>query len=108
MAMVRLRGKWTELMWVISPEATKAIEELQTKIRSKMETAKILGAFLTALIVFAAKELATSRPQPTWYPWVAGAGIAFLSFATVAFIVTMFLYDSLLMPVRYWAPMFRR
>jgi hypothetical protein len=28
-----------------------------------------------------------------------------LAFATGAFVVTMFFYDGLLMPVRYWAPM---
>jgi phosphohistidine phosphatase SixA len=104
-AMVRRRDGRTELMWVISPDTTEAIEQLQAKIKSKMDTAKVLGAFLTALFFFAAKELEASRPRPQWYPWAAGAGIALLAFATIAFVVTMFLYDGLLMPVRYWAPM---
>lgn len=48
--MVRRRGRGAELMWVISPATTKAIEQLQAKIKSKMETAKVLGACLTGLI----------------------------------------------------------
>ena len=104
-AMVRRRGRRTELMWVISPDTKEAIEQLQAKIKSKMETAKVLGAFLTALVFFAAKELAASHPRLDWYPWAAGAGVGLLALATIAFVVTMFLYDGLLMPVRYWAPM---
>jgi phosphohistidine phosphatase SixA len=104
-AMVRRRARGAELMWVISPDAEKAIEQLQQKIKSKMETAKVLGAFLTALIFFAAKELSARQDRSDWYPWVAGAGVGLLAFATGAFVVTMFLYDGLLMPVRYWAPM---
>lgn len=45
-AMVRHRDGWTELMWVISPDTGDAIEQLPDKIKSKMETAKVLGAFL--------------------------------------------------------------
>ncbi len=104
-AMVRRRGRWTELMFVISPDTKEAIEQLQAKIKSKMETAKVLGAFLTALTFFAARELAASHPRLDWYPWVAGVAIGLPAFATIAFVVTMFLYDGLLMPVRYRAPM---
>ena len=104
-AMVRREGPRTELMWIISPDTEKAVENLQAKIKSKMETAKVLGAFLTALVFFATKELVASDSRPDWYPWVAGAGVGLLAFATVAFVVTMFLYDGLLLPVRHWAPM---
>lgn len=104
-AMVRRRDGWTELMWVISPDTGDAVEQLQGKIKSKMETAKVFGAFLTALLFFSARELAARRSVADWYPWVAGTGVGLLAFATVAFVVTMFLYDGLLMPVRYWAPM---
>jgi len=67
-----------------------------------MDSAKLLGAFLTALLVFAARELAHVENPPSWHPWVAGAGLALLATATAAYFVTMFLYDGLLMPVRMW------
>jgi phosphohistidine phosphatase SixA len=91
-----------ELQWVLSPSDEKLIEDLRDKIRSKMDSAKLLGAFLTALLVFAARELAAAQNPPSWHPWVAGGGLALLATATAAYFVTMFLYDGLLMPVRMW------
>jgi phosphohistidine phosphatase SixA len=90
------------LRYVLSPSDEKLIEELQAKIRSKMDSAKLLGAFLTALLVFAARELAVAEDPPAWYPWVAGAGLTAIAMATAAYFVTMFRYDGLLMPVRMW------
>jgi phosphohistidine phosphatase SixA len=102
LAMLAGRAGQLELQWVISPSDDKLIEDLRDKIRSKMDTAKLLGAFLTALLVFAARELAAAENPPSWHPWVAGAGLALLGTATAAYFVTMFLYDGLLMPVRMW------
>jgi phosphohistidine phosphatase SixA len=90
------------LKCVLSPSDPEAIEQLHEKIKSKMDTAKLLGAFLTALFVFAAKELSGAKSPPGWYPWLAGLSIAFLAAATAAYFVTMFHYDQLLMPVRFW------
>jgi hypothetical protein len=87
---------------VLSPRDDKLIDDLCDKIKSKMDSAKLLGAFLTAGLVFAARELAQS-PEPTgWQPWVGGAGLTLLAAATAAYFVTMFMYDGLLMPVRMW------
>ncbi len=91
-----------ELQWVLSPSDDKVIEDLRDKIRSKMDSAKLLGAFLTALLVFAARELAATQNAPGWHPWVAGAGLTLLATATATYFVSMFLYDGLLMPVRMW------
>jgi phosphohistidine phosphatase SixA len=91
-----------ELRYVLSPSDEKLIAELQDKIRSKMDAAKLLGAFLTALLVFAARELAGTEDPPGWHPWVAGLGLLLLAAATAAYFVTMFRYDELLMPVRMW------
>lgn len=94
-------GPWT-LQWVLSPSDGTAITELQDKIRSKMDTAKLLGAFLTAVLLLAARELAGPSNTPDWYPWVAGGGLVLLGMGTAAYFVTMLLYDTLLMPVRFW------
>jgi phosphohistidine phosphatase SixA len=96
------RGGPLELRWVLSPSDEKVIEQLQAKIKSKMDSAKLLGAFLTAVLVFAARELAAAADPPVWYPWIAGLGLVLLATATAAYFVTMFKYDVLLMPVRFW------
>ncbi|HEU0213170.1 MAG TPA: hypothetical protein VFR13_03725 [Jiangellaceae bacterium] len=102
LAMLAGPPRQLKLQWVLSPTDEQLIDDLRDKIKSKMDTAKLLGAFLTALLVFAARELATVENPPDWHPWVAGAGLALLATATAAYFVTMFLYDGLLMPVRMW------
>jgi len=96
------RDEPLELKWVLSPSDEDVIKELQDKIKSKMDLAKLLGAFLTALLLFAARELAGVEDPPVWYPWVAGLGLVLLAIATAGYFVTMFKYDALLMPVRFW------
>jgi hypothetical protein len=67
-----------------------------------MDSAKLLGAFLTALLLFAAREVAAVENPPGWQPVVGGIGLVMLAIATAAYFVTMFKYDDLLMPVRMW------
>lgn len=90
------------VLWVLSPSDNRLVDELHAKIKSKMDSAKLLGTFLTALLVFAARELSGVERSPGWYPWVAGLALVLLALATAAYFVTMFLYDELLMPVRFW------
>lgn len=101
LAMLDVRKK-PALRWVLSPSDESVIEQLQDKVKSKMDSAKLLGTFLTALLVFSAKELAGVDNPPAWYPWVAGCGLVLLTMGTAAYFVTMFRYDELLMPVRFW------
>jgi hypothetical protein len=90
------------VLWVLSPIDGKRIEEVREKIKSKMESAKLLGTFVTALLVFAGRELTGISHPPAWYRWVAGVGIVSLALGTAAYFVTMFRYDTLLMPVSFW------
>jgi phosphohistidine phosphatase SixA len=90
------------LRYVLSPSDDKLIEEVQAKIKSKMDSAKLLGAFLTGVLVFGARELAGAEDPPAWQPWAGGLGLVLLATATAAYFVTMFRYDELLMPVRLW------
>lgn len=109
LAMLRRdKGRRWRLEWVLSPESREVISELQAKIKSKMDTAKVLGAFIVALITFAADKLRDNGAAGDWYPWVAGSGIALLAVAAGGYFATMFLYDRLLMPVRFWASPRRR
>ena len=47
-------GEPLVLRWVLSPSDPVVVEELKEKIRSRMESAKLLGAFVTALLLLAA------------------------------------------------------
>lgn len=99
-----------DLLWTIGPSEESEIKDLRDKIRSKMDTAKFLGAFITALVTFVlGKRFDTVKgtgfqaglPQVQailWLITIAGLGLAaLLCFAAVI------CYDSLLMPVRFWA-----
>lgn len=99
--LVGPRGK-PRLRYVLTPSDEGLIEELQDKIRSKMDSAKLLGAFLSAVVLFAAREVAGAENAPSWQPWVGGIGLVMLAMATAAYFITMFKYDELLMPVRMW------
>src|SRR6266545_1336088 len=53
----RRRRPWAprkrrDLLWTIGPDETSAIDDLREKIHSKMDTAKFLGTFITALVTF--------------------------------------------------------
>jgi hypothetical protein len=109
-----LRGS-RELLWTIGPSEASAIIDLRDKIRSKMDTAKFLGAFITALVTFVlSKRFDTHNgialnagllnvQGMLWLITTAGLGLAaFLCFAAVA------CYDGLLMPIRFWESSARR
>jgi hypothetical protein len=102
-------GKRRDLLWTIGPSEESEIKDLRDKIRSKMDTAKFLGAFITALVTFVlGKRFDTVKGAgfQAGLPWVqtilwlitiVGLGLAaLLCFAAVV------CYDSLLMPVRFW------
>jgi hypothetical protein len=104
-----------ELLWTIGPSEASAITDLRDKIRSKMDTAKFLGAFITALVTFVlgkrfdthngiALNTGLLNVQGTlWLITTVGLGLAaLLCFAAVAY------YDGLLMPVRFWESSARR
>jgi hypothetical protein len=108
------RRRWSvrkrrDLLWTIGPTEESAIIDLREKIRSKMDTAKFLGAFITALVTFVlgkrfdahadtALNAGLLNVQPMlWLITIVTLGLAaLLCFAAVAY------YDGLLMPVRFW------
>jgi hypothetical protein len=101
-----------DLLWTVGPDEASAIKDLRDKIRSKMDTAKFLGTFITALVTFvlgkrfdatrggAGAAVGLSNMQTgLWVVTIAALGVAaLLCYAAV------FYYDSLLMPARFWAP----
>jgi hypothetical protein len=92
------------LLWTIHPDDKPALAEIREKIKSKMDTAKVMGAFITALIAFTLGQFAgkTDVSNTTWALRVAT--VVLLFGAAGLFFASLFFYDTLLMPVRFWAP----
>jgi phosphohistidine phosphatase SixA len=88
--------------YVLSPADDTTADELRAKIRSKMDTAKVLGAVLTALLTFAATRLLDRGDLGGEATALAVTGLALLGAATALYVVTLFFYDGLLLPKRFW------
>ncbi|HEX6677314.1 MAG TPA: hypothetical protein VF486_20085 [Actinomycetes bacterium] len=113
----RRRRPWAprrrrDLLWTIGPDETSAIDDLLGKIHSKMDTAKFLGTFITALVTFvlgkrfdatrATAGAAVELPRIQGGLWAVT--IAALGIAALLCYAAVFYYDTLLMPRRFWAP----
>jgi hypothetical protein len=91
------------VLWTITPDDARAAENVRDKIRSKMETAKLLsgvitfglGALLAVLLDPAKWAKITARG-----PLQVASGL--LLVALVLYLATMYAYDRLLMPERFW------
>jgi hypothetical protein len=95
------------LLWVLSPSGDeKTLLELKQKIRSKMATAKLLGALISALLGFSlAALIEKERFARLEYLQTVGMmklAVGFLFASMGLYLLTMYAYDTLLMPVRLW------
>jgi phosphohistidine phosphatase SixA len=93
------------LLWVVSPSDDKTIEDLREKVRSKMEIAKLLSAFIAAGLGFVVSSLfdaAKVKYLGRFVP-VAEVGAVLLFIALLLYLTTMCSYDTLLMPRRFWS-----
>jgi hypothetical protein len=85
------------VLWNIAVEPTPLAAELREKIKSKMDSAKALGAVVVALLTYLLTRGRTDLPSGwTW------AAVAVLGLAAWFYFAALFLYDSLLMPPRFW------
>ena len=87
--------RW-RILWNIAGEKA-VLEEITSKIQSKMDTAKTLGAVITALATFVLTQ--GFSKGSTWWLWAA---LACLAASGILFFFTLFFYDTLLMPQRFW------
>lgn len=93
-----------QLRWTVAPDERQAIDDLRAKIKSKMETAKLLGGLITlvlgSVILDPGRVDELSRGGDSW-----AVGLATVSFliAIGLYLRTMYAYDGLLMPARYWS-----
>jgi hypothetical protein len=91
------------VLWTIVPDDRNAADQVRDKIRSKMETAKLLSGVIT----FALGALLAVLLDPSKWKTVTGPGVVQLAAglllaALVLFLATMYAYDRLLMPDRFW------
>jgi hypothetical protein len=105
------------------PDDEKLLTALREKIKGKMDIAKLLGAFLTGLLtaVFAIIQQPTSDGPcglcalssmagiagrvellAKWYQIAALISVISLVAAIILYFATVYAYDRLLMPSRYW------
>jgi phosphohistidine phosphatase SixA len=97
----RSRTNRSRIDWSIAPTDDAGADALREKIRSKMGIAQLLGAFIT--LVLSGVVLDPNRLDDLGRDWaVSSAAVLFLG-AIGLYAATMYAYDSLLMPSRFWS-----
>jgi len=94
----RRAGKRWRLSWTIGPADEDLCKDLRAKIASKMNVAKVFGGVVVGVFTFLVQQF-FAQGVPS-----AGAFAALLVIAAAAalYFATLFSYDSLLMPSRFW------
>ncbi|GAA2021909.1 hypothetical protein GCM10009819_00520 [Agromyces tropicus] len=96
--LVRETGsaRW-RVTWTVSDDGPEEADEIRAKVKSKMTTAASLGTVIIGLTTFLLQGAVVDPPH--WFEWAA-----FIAFGASAglYFATLFLYDSLLMPTRFW------
>ncbi|WBO69753.1 hypothetical protein [Streptomyces camelliae] len=97
-------GSRAELQWTISYDDSKAADQVREKIQRKMDTAKLLSGALTfGLTVIFGILLKQDQLQALGSrTWSVQAAAVVLLLAAVLYFATLYAYDSLLMPERFW------
>jgi hypothetical protein len=96
----RAGARW-RLLWTLSEDGEIEAEAVRAKIKSKMNTAGALGAVIVGLTTFLLQN--SLQKGPTVWQW-----LAFAALATSAglYFATLFLYDTMQMPPRFWSSRF--
>jgi hypothetical protein len=106
-ACIELGSKSRRLPWVLTQKPAPLLEELKDKIKSKYDVAKFfLGAFVvnTGLIlnagIWGQPESWATAPIASFFAYAAIV-VAMVSLLFTA--ITLFSYDSLVMPETFWS-----
>jgi hypothetical protein len=118
LAVTERGNRWSgHLRWAITPTDDDALKSLHEKIKGKMESAKQLAAVITLLLGGLLAVLLDTKKWPglgrvkTGFPApfdYSGQGAVQATFglllaALALYLMTMYAYDRLLMPTRFWA-----
>ena len=105
------RYRSSRIRWTISPDDESAVATIRDKIRSKMETAKLVGGLISLLIaallgVVLDQEKLKGLGAIKWAGVSArtavGVSAVLLFLALILFVASYYSYDRLLMPSRFW------
>jgi hypothetical protein len=116
----RPSGRWRgHVQWSITPDDRPALSDVREKVKSKMETAKLLSGVITLVVtallgVLLDKDkwdglgMVTATPLGLKALQFSGQLAVQVSFGLLMgalglYLMTMYAYDSLLMPPRFWA-----
>ena len=100
------------LRWTLTPEARskELIADIREKIKSKMEAAKYLASFVTAMLgvqiaimLEPAKVDALQNSAGPSLPRMLAISELFIVLSAALYFLTVFAYDKLLMPPALWA-----
>lgn len=91
-------ARW-HLWWILTPSKAAAIEQLRTKLTSKMVVLGVLAGFTLAAT---ATILVTLPPHGTARRLLAGTSVGCLSLSAGIYICVLLAYDELMMPARFW------
>jgi hypothetical protein len=97
----RRAGTRWRLLWTLSEDGETEAEAIRTKIKSKMNTAGALGAVIVGLTTFLLQN--SLQKEPTVWQWLAFAALAV---SAGLYFASLFLYDTLQMPPRFWSNRF--
>ena len=91
------------VLWVIEPTDDKTAEQLRQKIASKMDVAKVFGGVVILAVGILLNLLADpNKVAALNHPLAVYFATAALAIALVLYVTTLYAYDSLLMPTRFW------
>jgi hypothetical protein len=92
------------LLWTISRFDKDDHDAILQKIRSKMDAAKVLGAFITGLVAFLFAQLLGLPSSGTndTTRWLMILAILSTSAAAWLYFATLYAYDALQMPQTFW------
>jgi phosphohistidine phosphatase SixA len=91
------------LVWSIAPSDPDAHKELIDKIKAKMDVAKVLGALILPTLGILLGLLLDPKRRAAVEGVPLDIATVLLFTATGLYLATIYAYDRLLMPVRFWA-----
>lgn len=100
---LRKKGR---LDWVLTPSSTtdSAVAEIKEKIKYKMEMAKVLSVFITTALGFILSSMIDKAKVDYLgqHIYVFYVSVFWFVVAIALYLATLYAYDRLLMPSRFW------
>jgi hypothetical protein len=90
-------ARW-HLWWILTPSKAAAIEQLRTKLTSKMVVLGVLAGFTLA----ATATVLVTLPDEAAPRVLAGISAACLLLSAGLYVFVLLAYDELMMPARFW------